>query len=67
VCEELGRAFIEVHHVKLPFGLEEEVIVNPETDLVCLCANCHRVIHRKRAIKTVEELRKSLLMKPFLK
>lgn len=68
VYGELGRDFIEVHHVKPLFSLEEEVIVNPETDLACLCANCHRMIHRKRgSIKTVEELRKSLLMKPFLK
>ena len=32
--------------------------VNPETDLVCLCANCHRMMHRSREhVMTVEELR----------
>ena len=31
--------------------------VNPETDLVCLCANCHRMMHRSREhVMTVEEL-----------
>lgn len=68
VYGELGRDFIEVHHIKPLYSLEEEVIINPETDLVCLCSNCHRMIHKKRgAIMTVEELKESLLMKPFLK
>jgi len=39
-------------------SLDEEVKVNPETDLVCLCANCHRMIHRKvNAILTPEQLK----------
>ena len=59
----LGKNYIEVHHVKPLFSLDEEVDVNPQTDLVCLCANCHRMIHRKKnAIIAVEEL-KSLLVK----
>ena len=68
VYGELGRDFIEVHHVKPLYSLNEEVIINPETDLVCLCANCHRMIHKKRGtIMTVEELKQSLQMKPNLK
>ena len=68
VYGELGRDFIEVHHIKPLYSLEEEVIINPETDLVCLCSNCHRMIHKKRgAIMTVEELKQSLQMKPNLK
>ena len=45
---EIGRNFIEVHHVKPLCSLNEEVIIDPMTDLVCLCSNCHRMIHRKR-------------------
>ena len=45
---ELGKNYIEVHHTKPLFSLEQETIVNPETDLVCLCSNCHKMIHRKR-------------------
>lgn len=68
VYGELGRDFIEVHHVKPLYSLTEEVTINPETDLICLCANCHRMIHKKRgAIMTVEELKQSLQMKPFLR
>lgn len=45
---ELGRNYIEVHHVNPLAEQNGEQIVNPETDLVCLCANCHRMIHRNR-------------------
>lgn len=56
---EYGRYFIEVHHVKPLYGFEKEEVVNPLTDLVCLCSNCHRMIHRKRdAILSVEELKR---------
>lgn len=56
--EELGKNFIEVHHIVPLSSRDEEIIVNPETDMVCLCANCHRMIHRrKNAIITLEELK----------
>ena len=61
VYGELGRDFIEVHHIKPLHSLMDEVIINPETDLVCLCSNCHRMIHHKRgAIVTVEELKQAI-------
>jgi len=63
VYGELGKGFIEVHHVVPLSSLKEEVVVNPETDLVPLCANCHRMIHRKKEeILSVDEL-KELIMK----
>jgi 5-methylcytosine-specific restriction protein A len=44
---ELGKGFIEIHH-RHPLGESDaEVLVNPETDLIPLCPNCHRMIHRK--------------------
>ena len=55
---ELGEGFIEVHHTKPLYSLEEEIIINPKEDLVCLCSNCHRMIHRKRdKILSVDELK----------
>lgn len=55
---ELGAGFVEVHHVVPLHTLQEEILVNPETDMVCLCPNCHRMIHRKKnSIMTVSELR----------
>lgn len=56
-----GNRFIEVHHIKPLYTLQGEVEVNPETDLVPLCANCHRIVHRKKnEIITIEELKKIL-------
>lgn len=55
---ELGKGFIEVHHIKLLYSLDEEITPDPDKDMVCLCANCHRMIHRRQdCIMTVEELR----------
>lgn len=58
----LGKEFIEVHHAKPLFSFEGEMEVNPETDMVCLCANCHRMIHRKKnAILTVDDLKEYMI------
>ncbi len=54
----LGRDYIEVHHIKPLNEIGEEVQVNPKTDMICLCSNCHRMIHRKKErVLTPDELR----------
>ncbi len=58
---ELGKDFIEVHHTKPLHNLDDEVEINPETDLVCICANCHRMIHRyKNKTLTIKQLKKRI-------
>lgn len=53
-----GIGFIEVHHKKPLHSRDEEVVIDPKTDLECLCSNCHRMIHHERgAIFTSDELR----------
>ncbi|WP_197277859.1 HNH endonuclease [Arthrobacter alpinus] len=52
---ERGFEYIEVHHV-LPLHVSGEVQTKL-SDLVMLCANCHRMIHRGKRWLTVEELR----------
>ena len=55
---ELGKGYIEVHHIKPLSEVNEEVVINPETDLICVCGNCHRMLHRFRNyIVTPEELK----------
>lgn len=45
VAYDIKDEYIEVHH-RFPFAhTEGEHPVNAETDLVPLCANCHRMIH----------------------
>ena len=54
-----GYEFAEVHH-RLPLGggAPSKRTTNPKTDLVVLCANCHRMTHRKKGLSlTVDELR----------
>lgn len=59
VYGEQGAGYIEVHHTKpLASYKGEEIEVNPKTDMASLCANCHRMIHRRRDKPlTMDELR----------
>lgn len=55
---ELGKGYIEVHHIKPLANLDEEVVINPETDLIGVCSNCHKMLHRfKNYIISVDELK----------
>lgn len=45
---ELGKEFIEVHHIIPLSQIRKEYIINPEKDLIPLCSNCHSMIHRRR-------------------
>lgn len=58
---ELGIGFIEIHHKVPLFSLEEEILVNPYTDLVPVCSNCHRMIHQKKGFTySIEELKTAI-------
>ena len=55
---EIGKGFIEVHHV-VPLASVGETETNPETDLVVLCANCHRMAHRRKGVcLSIQEIKK---------
>lgn len=55
-----GEDFIEAHHSLPVFQLNEnhQSTVN---DIVLLCSNCHRMIHRKKEWLSIEELKAVLL------
>lgn len=58
---ELGRDFIEVHH-RNPVSLmqqkgHEKTMLK---DLALVCANCHRMLHRRKLALTCDELRVQL-------
>ena len=56
----IGEKYIHVHH-KTPLSeISEEYEVNPVTDLVPVCPNCHAMIHRTRPALTIEQLRNHL-------
>ena len=54
----LRKDYIErVPHVVPLSSIDEEVTVNPRTDLIVLCSNCHRMVHRrKNQVLTLDEL-----------
>ncbi|MBR9867551.1 MAG: restriction endonuclease [Oceanospirillales bacterium] len=56
-----AEGFIHIHHIIPISELGEAKQVNPETDLIPLCANCHAIIHRRRdKTLSVEELREMI-------
>lgn len=58
---EHAKGFIHVHHVVPLSTFDGEKAVNPKTDLVPLCANCHAVVHLKRDMTlTIDELKEML-------
>jgi 5-methylcytosine-specific restriction protein A len=61
---ERGSDFIECHHT-IPVSELKPGQKTKITDLVLLCANCHRMVHCRRPWLTVEELKRAILpLKP---
>ena len=44
---EHAKGFIHVHHIKPISEYEGDQAVDPATDLITLCANCHAVVHKR--------------------
>jgi 5-methylcytosine-specific restriction enzyme A len=57
---EAAVGLIEVHHVTPVSVLGPDYRINPATDLVPLCPNCHAVAHRRVPPYSVEEIRAML-------
>lgn len=57
---DIGSDFIEVHHKKPLSEADGSILIEPSKDLITLCANCHRMIHRiPGKILTINELKLS--------
>jgi len=57
VYGQLGYGFIVVHHVTPVSKLGADYVINPVADLVCICANCHVMVHRTDPPIAIAELR----------
>ncbi|MBN9239966.1 MAG: HNH endonuclease [Leifsonia sp.] len=53
----LAAGYIEVHHLTPVSVMDKPSVVDPFHDLICLCANCHRTVHRKSPPVAPEDLR----------
>lgn len=56
---KIGKSFIHVHHIIPLNEINEQYIVNPVTDLIPVCPNCHSMLHRKidNRYLTIDELK----------
>lgn len=54
---EIGRDFIEAHHV-IPVSQLKEGDKTRVKDIVLVCSNCHKMLHRKRPWLSPDELDK---------
>ena len=52
----VGKGFVEAHHV-LPLAELESITETRAEDLALVCANCHRMLHRRRPWLSKAELR----------
>ncbi|MGO0883781.1 HNH endonuclease [Clostridioides difficile] len=54
-----GKGYIEIHHIRPLSSVGKESNINPKTDLVPICSNCHRMIHRKKDnVLSIDDLKK---------
>tara|TARA_R110002167_G_scaffold344363_1_gene553709 strand:+ start:52298 stop:53185 length:888 start_codon:yes stop_codon:yes gene_type:complete len=56
----IGEGFIHVHHIKQLSEIGEEYQINPITDLVPVCPNCHSMLHKRKPPFSVNELKNLL-------
>ncbi len=58
VYGKAGQNIIDVHHIRPLSDVGEETTINPEIDLVCVCSNCHRIIHsKKNGVYSIEDVK----------
>ena len=57
---KIGHGFIHVHHLNQLSEADGEYVVNPETDLVPVCPNCHSMLHKRKPAISIEELKSFL-------
>jgi 5-methylcytosine-specific restriction protein A len=57
----IGEGFIHVHHLRPLSDIGKDYEVDPTTDLIPVCPNCHAMLHRKNPPFTPDEIRKLIL------
>ena len=54
---DLGKDFIHVHHIVDLYSIGSEYSVNPLTELIPVCPNCHSMLHKRKPAYSIEELK----------
>ena len=58
----VGKDFIEGHHTIAVSEMQQDHKTRPE-DIIMLCSNCHKMVHKKRPWLTIKDIKK--LLKPI--
>ena len=54
---ELGKDYIQIHHIKTISSYGKKHKINPKKDLRPVCANCHVMLHRRKPQLSIKELK----------
>ena len=54
---EIGKDYIEVHHIIPVSEYGEERLIDPLEELVPVCPNCHAMLHRRKPPYSIDELK----------
>jgi len=57
---EIGKGFIHVHHIIDISSIGTEYELNPITDLIPVCPNCHAMLHKRKPAYLLEEIKKMI-------
>jgi predicted HNH restriction endonuclease len=60
---EVGKGYVEIHHSVPVSRYDKPKTIDPKTDMIAVCANCHRMLHRKRAAQMTPATLKELVKK----
>lgn len=55
---EIGKEYIQIHHIVPLSEKSAEILVDPKKDLIPVCCNCHAMLHRSKPALLPSELRK---------
>jgi 5-methylcytosine-specific restriction protein A len=56
----VGKGIINVHHIVPISEIKKEYKIDPVKDLIPICPNCHALIHSRREMFTIEEIKSFL-------
>lgn len=56
----IGEGFIHVHHLNPISSSKGSYVIDPVSELVPVCPNCHAMLHRQNPPLTIEELKAQL-------
>lgn len=60
VYGEIGKGYIQVHHIVPLNELKQVLKINPQTDLIPVCSNCHSMVHRRKPAFKIDEIKKAV-------